>query len=117
MRSRRNCRSCGKLYWPNSAKQTHYCSVKCGDNSRNKRKSENRRTLQRNIQILQDYNIPLGNTREVDMSELERRGFDADVNTLFHKIHHADGITISAKIAFGPYVLYNENHKYYVKFL
>jgi hypothetical protein len=116
MMERKVCLTCGDTYRPNSAKQTHYFSAKCCDFARNKKKRDRRLALERNIRILHTYKIPVGYTRQVGIEDLKRQGFDFEAHSHRINIPFPDGITFSTKLCFGPYLLYNEENKTYVKY-
>jgi predicted RNA-binding Zn-ribbon protein involved in translation (DUF1610 family) len=110
------CLGCGDMFRPNSAKQTHYCCSKCGDQVRNRKKRDRRIALERNIRILHTYKIPVGYTRQVGIEDLKRQGFDFEAHSHRMNIPFPDGITFSTKLCFGPYLLYNEENKTYIKY-
>jgi predicted RNA-binding Zn-ribbon protein involved in translation (DUF1610 family) len=116
MMERKVCLTCGDTYRPNSAKQTHYCSAQCGDVARNRKKRDRRLALERNIKILHTYKIPAGHARHISIDALKQQGFNFDAHSYRMNIPLSDGITFSSKLCFGPYLLYNEENKTYVKY-
>ena len=117
MTDRVKCLGCGDMFRPNSAKQTHYCCAQCGDRVRNKKKRDRRLALERNMRILNALKIPMGLTLEVDMEKLYNQGFDPEAYT--DRINHLlfDGITTTSIGLFGPYMIYNQQNKTFIKFL
>ena len=117
MTVRVKCLGCGDMFRPNSAKQTHYCCAHCGDRVRNKKKRDRRLALERNLKILNALKIPIGLSMEVDMENLYDQGFDTEAYTDRIDYLLSDGFTMSTKALFGPYMIYNQQQKTYVKFL
>lgn len=103
------CRNCGESYRPNSRKNTHYCSPRCGDDFRNKRKSEIRRGKLKNVAILDAYKIVRGHRISVTKAELDSKGFKGE---LFDKIEYfpiANSTDKSSLVYYGYYTISNEN--------
>jgi hypothetical protein len=111
------CKGCGKLYWPCSAKQTHYCSSRCGDRVRNDRKRDRRLTLRKNIEILDALKIPVGYSLVVDINELYARDFNPEVFTERVDVLLPDGITQAVKIYMERYLIYNHQNKITIQHL
>lgn len=111
------CLGCGNRFTPNSARQTHYCSAACGDRARNNRKRDRRLALRRNIEILDALKIPVGHSKEVDLDELCKHGFDPDVYTDCMDILLSDGITRACRIYMERYLIQNHRNTITIKHL
>lgn len=117
MTERVKCLGCGDLFRPKSAKQTHYCCSKCGDQVRNRKKRDRRLALERNIKLLNALKIPMGMTMMADMTKLYEKGFDPDAYTDRIDYLQSDGITTSTRALYGPYAIYNQHQKNFIKYL
>lgn len=103
------CRNCGESFRPNSRKNTHYCTPRCGDHFRNNRKSEIRRGKLKNAAILDAYKIVRNHRISVTKAELDSKGFKGE---LFDKIEYfpiASSTAKSGLVYYGYYTIVNEN--------
>ncbi len=105
------CQNCGETYRPNSRKNTHYCSTRCGDHFRNNKKREVRIAKLKNSTILDSYNIIRGNRISVTKMELESKGFRAELYDSIEKFPIPNSTAKSSIIYYGKYTLCNENEK------
>jgi hypothetical protein len=102
------CRYCGESFRPNSRKNTHYCSPRCGDHSRSNKKREVRLGKLKNKAILDSYKIVRNHRITVTKMELESKGFNGE---LFDKIEYfpiANSTDQSSLVYYGYYIINNE---------
>ncbi len=103
------CRNCGESFRPNSRKNTHYCSPRCGYHFKNNKNREARIGRKKNEAILNTYKIVRGHRISVTQMELESKGFKGE---LFDKIEYfpiANSTNKSSLAYYGYYSISNEN--------
>ncbi len=104
------CRNCGESYRPNSRKNTHYCSPRCGDDFRNKRKSDIRLSKKRNILLLNKLDILSGSRKQIDVSTLAKEGFNFKCHDEIRETSLPNSNQKATVFYYGRYSLHNENN-------
>lgn len=108
------CRNCGESFHPNSRKNTHYCNPRCGDDFRNRRKSDIRQGKIKNSNILNSYNLTRGTRKSITQEELEGKGFKVELFDAIEYLPIADSATKSSIVYYGHYIINNEHGKLYL---
>ena len=103
------CRNCGESFRPNSRKNTHYCTPRCGDHFRNNKKMHRRVGMKRNIQLLDKLDILSGSRKPIDVSILEKEGFDFKHYDAIKETPLPNSNQKATIFYFGHYSLHLEN--------